>query len=184
MKKTPFFYYSLLVGLLVLFTFSACKDKDDDDTKKPETKPSFEVIELIDSVAGNYLVCGDASSPLKCSYIVRNRTKDTIKYHIKLEKIQTEPDHFIEYCIGAVCVNQKVSAMLPIWSSDFPLTFIPNGQTNPDANSYIKMWSKNPLSIDDTFPPKAGMNRFRVTYYNVADETDFVSFVLTYNFHE
>ena len=188
MKKTSFFYYSLMLGLCVSLIFTACKD-DDKDSIKPKTElesKSFIVTLLNDSVAGPYLnhtISNDFGEvfPLICTYIVKNKTNGNVDFHIKIEKLQAEPDHYMYYCIGNSCPQdpQKVSTKPDVWidTEDWAKTFAPGEETNPDGNSYIKMYSgNNPL---DAIP---GLNKFRITYYNEKDESDYVRFVLTFNF--
>jgi hypothetical protein len=188
MKKTPFYYYFLILGLFITLIFSACKDEPHIEPPSDNVlkSKSFEVIDLHDSVAGNYSSYpkigfgGGYSSSLKCSYIVRNITSDTIKYHIKLERLEANLEHYMQYCIGTACETPKVSDMPNPWTTaPFPNTFLPNGQTDAMNNSYIGMWSG--AGAATTQP---GLNKFRVTYSNAFNTSDYVTFVLTYNFYE
>ena len=183
MKKISFFSFSLLLGLCITLMFSGC-DKD----KVVDTPPisdnvlvskSFKVDDLKDSVKYNYP--GEIETffeLLKCSYVVSNITSGTVKYHIKIERIEAVPEHIMEYCVAEACHRHKVSERPEEWRiTEFPATFNVGGKTNPNTDGYIGMMPA--ISIVDATP---GLNKFRVTYYNAEDESDFVRFTLIFNF--
>ena len=197
MKKTSFFCYLLMLGFFISLTFNACKD--DPEIPPPTTNgnilksKSFEVTELNDSVSGDFALHFHQPDtnfdppiqklPLKCSYVVRNITNDKVKYHTKIEAIESIFTHKIEQCMGDACLTNTVSEMFGLFgewksNSNWPNVFVPNGTTHPDLNSYIKMWAGE--TAEDVVP---GLNKFRVTYTNAADATDYVSFILTFNFY-
>ena len=187
MKRTSFFYYSLMLGVFVALTFTACDDPKDPEPTNPLESKSFKVTDL-DSVAkGNFsehAYSSEFDTYLKCKYVVHNKTNDSVKYHIKLEKIEAEPSHQIMFCILESCVQNAVSVIFPglglPHTTTEPKTFTPKGAegstTYPD-DSYIKMWSG--ASIEDSKP---GVNKFRLTYSNANDPSDYVTFVLSFNF--
>ena len=176
MKKTSFFYL-LMAGLII---FTACKDPVE---PKPTTtgleSKSFIVEQLKDSVAGNYADYVKSENSLKCSYIVRNKTNATIQYNVSIAKLQFEPSHWITHCIGSCILPTQMSYFADLWDPGNSTDLVPGGQTNPEMDSYIEMWSG-----ESSLTCKPGINKLKVTYTNAKDPTDFVYFTLTFNFFE
>lgn len=180
MKKISFFYV-LIIGLIINFTFNGCKEDPIPPPPPPndglESK-SFIVEQLKDSVAGYYKDNVDIATALECSYILRNKTNDIIEYNVSIERVQAEPSHSIIHCI-VVCISPMNMTNffddMGKWTPGFSYTISPNAQTNPKADSYIKMWTGNEMP---------GVDKLKITYSNANDPTDFVYFTLTFNFFE
>jgi len=185
MKKTPFFYYLLILGLFISLAFNACKDPVD----PPKPSKSFEVTLLKDSVYGEYpsyfYIQGGSPASLKCTYIVRNVKNDSVRYHVKIEALESVLTHRMTLCIGMTCEEATIADLfgfLGVWPKNIglPNVFAPKQATDPATNSYLEMWAGS----DSAENTKPGINKFRVTYTNADDPTDYVSFILTFNFYD
>lgn len=165
-----------LFWLLILTTFVAFNA----NSLKAEQKlvsESFEISELVNDVEGDYLDHEYADgSYLKVSWIITNISQSTVTFKATLEKISMGATHTIVYCIGEECSFRKEPLMPPTWiSSD--ITFAAGASSNPDMDSYLGMYSGNDSS--DAIPM---IDTFRVTYRNVNNEDDYVTFLCTWDF--
>ena len=139
---------------------------------------SFEVSELNNEVSGHYL---DHITPLfnalKASWKVTNISSNTVIFNVTLENISMGDSHLLEYCIGEACSFLYSTSL--VWHSSNTMELAPGAATKPILDSYLAMYSGN-----DSSDAIAMVDTFRVTYKNVNNNEDYVSFFCIWDFKE
>ena len=141
------------------------------------TSASFDVplSELKDTVSGYYLdYTLYYSAGLKTSWVIVNTSSATVTFNVTLERIRIDEAHTLEYCIGNQC---SFFGNRQTWVSPYPMELAPGESTNPALNSYLTMYSGN-----DSSDAVASIDTVRVTYRNLNNEADYVTFLCIWDF--
>jgi len=200
MKKYTLAFLSInaILFAFVLFItsfFFSCKDDKDDNNNVYENifeSKSFSVHNLVDSVYGDYTEHNGANftAGLKCKFAIKNKTDQILKYYVTIERIEMVKEHYMEYCFGGNCRTWKGSSQETIWYSpkgedpEMPVwQFSPNAITNADSDTYLIFKSGNDNDIPP-IPSMPGITKFKITYTNIDDPKDFITFICFCNFND
>jgi len=160
----------LLLILTTLLAFSSLK------AEEKLTSESFEITQLENVVSGDYLE--HTISYLPARWTITNTSQFTVTFRATLEKISMGSTHYMMYCIGDACSFWYGTGVNTTWTSGL-MTYEPGASSKPDLDSYLGMFSGN-----DEEDAMLWIDTFRVTYKNVDNADDYVTFLCVWNFKD
>ena len=140
---------------------------------------SFEITELYNELSGNYLehtLAISADAYLKAMWRITNISQEPVTFDVFLEKISMTNGHLLRHCVLGFCSDPLNSSQIPaVQQSGFSFILEPGASFDPNTETYLAMFSGQNIAV-------VGKDTFRVTYRNVDNEDDYVTFLCTWDF--
>ena len=174
---------ALILATVTVFAVSNLLIANDWEEKL--TSESFEIQNLVNEVSGFYLdysvehttTTGQEIPGLVASWRIVNNTENNITYNVIVEKIRMHSSHWINNCLGEGCYMTNESQTPKVRTST-NLTLFSKSERFSYYDQYLPVFSG---WLSNNAAP--GIDTFKITYRNVNDSDDYVTFLCIWDFH-